>query len=68
MLWQRFEYYWQSFFFFSVIAEEAIDSRAEVKSFDKSSLKHVETEEKKNLPTAQGKSYGQFISKAQNFH
>ena len=40
----------------SVIDEEAIDSRAEVKKFDKTSLKHVETEEKKSLPTAQGKS------------
>lgn len=42
---------------FSVIAEEAIDSRAEVKSFDKHSLKHVETEEKTSLPTAQGKPF-----------
>lgn len=39
----------------SVIAEEAIDSRAEVKKFDKTSLKHVKTEEKTTLPTAQGK-------------
>ena len=38
-----------------VIAKETIDSRAEVKKFDKTSLKHVETEEKKSLPTAQGK-------------
>ena len=40
----------------SVITEEAIDSRAEVKKFDKTNLKHVETEEKTSLPTAQGKS------------
>ena len=41
---------------FLVIDEEAFDSRAEVKSFDKKSLKHVETDEKTSLPTAQGKS------------
>lgn len=41
-------------FYFSVIKEEAIDSRAEVKSFDKSHLKHVETEEKHFMPSAQG--------------
>jgi len=35
------------------IREEAIDSRAEVKSFDHSKLKHVETQEKNPLPTAQ---------------
>ena len=36
-----------------VIDEEKVDSRAEVKSFDKSKLKHVETEEKNPTPTAQ---------------
>ena len=36
-----------------MIKEEAIDSRAEVKSFDSSKLKHVETEEKNPLPTPQ---------------
>ena len=36
-----------------VIEEEKADSRAEVKSFDKSKLKHVETEEKNPTPTAQ---------------
>ena len=39
---------------FLVIEAEAYDSRAAVKSFDKSSLKHVETDEKTVLPTAQG--------------
>ena len=38
---------------FSVIKEEATDSRAEVKSFDHGKLKHVETEEKNPLPTPQ---------------
>lgn len=41
--------------FYLVIDEEAIDSRAEVKSFDHTKLKHVETAEKTSLPTAQGK-------------
>lgn len=36
-----------------VIDEEKADSRAEVKSFDKSKLKHVETEEKNPTPTPQ---------------
>ena len=36
------------------IKEEAIESRAEVKSFDHSKLKHVETEEKVTLPGAGG--------------
>ena len=36
---------------FSVIKEEATDSRAEVKSFDHGKLKHVETAEKNPLPT-----------------
>ena len=35
-----------------VIKEELTESRAEVKSFDSSKLKHVETEEKNPLPTA----------------
>merc|ERR1719494_1647212 len=34
------------------IDEEAVNSRAEVKSFDQSKLKHVETSEKNPLPTA----------------
>ena len=34
----------------SDIKEEAVDSRAEVKSFDHSKLKHVETQEKVTLP------------------
>ena len=38
-------------FILSVIKEEAADSRAEVKSFDHSKLKHVETAEKNPLPT-----------------
>ena len=38
----------------SDIKEEAIDSRAEVKSFDHSKLKHVETSEKNSLPNAGG--------------
>lgn len=37
----------------AVIKEESIDSRAEVKSFDHSKLKHVETQEKNPLPTPQ---------------
>lgn len=41
------------FIFVLVIEEEKADSRAEVKSFDKSKLKHVETEEKNPTPTAQ---------------
>lgn len=36
---------------FSVIKEEATESRAEVKSFDHGKLKHVETAEKNPLPT-----------------
>jgi len=36
-----------------VIEEEKADSRAEVKTFDKSKLKHVETEEKNPTPTSQ---------------
>ncbi len=36
-----------------VIHDEAVDSRVEVKSFDHSKLKHVETEEKNPLPTPQ---------------
>ena len=42
-------------FIFPVIKEEAIDSRAEVKSFDQSKLKHVDTAEKNPLPTQQSK-------------
>ena len=40
-------------FFLAVIEEEATDSRAEVKSFDHTKLKHVETEERNPLPTPQ---------------
>ena len=40
----------------SVIDLEKVDSRAEVKAFDKSELKHVETDEKTVLPTAGGKN------------
>ena len=35
-----------------MIKEEAVESRAEIKSFDQGKLKHVETEEKNPLPTA----------------
>ena len=42
------------YYLFLVIKEEAIDSRAEVKSFDKTNLKHVETDEKHFMPSAQG--------------
>ena len=38
---------------FTVIKEEATDSRAEVKSFDHTKLKHVETAEKNPLPSPQ---------------
>ena len=52
-------YTWTStvclFFVLLVIKEEAVDSRAEVKSFNKSDLKHVKTEEKHFMPSAQGK-------------
>ena len=36
-----------------MIKEESVDSRAEVKSFDTNKLKHVDTQEKNPLPTAQ---------------
>ena len=39
----------------SEIKEEAKETRAEVKSFDHSKLKHVETEEKNPLPKQSGK-------------
>lgn len=39
---------------FSDIDEEAVDSRAEVKTFDKAQLKHVETKEENTLPGAGG--------------
>jgi len=39
----------------SEIKEEAADTRAEVKTFDHSKLKHVETEEKNKLPKQSGK-------------
>ncbi len=35
----------------SEVVEETIENRAEVKSFDQSKLKHVETQEKNPLPT-----------------
>ena len=44
-----------SLFYSTVIELEKVDSRAEVKSFDKAELKHVRTEEKVTLPTAGGK-------------
>ena len=43
-----------SSFMSSDIKEEAVDSRAEVKSFDHSKLKHVKTQEKVTLPGAGG--------------
>ena len=39
---------------FSDIDEEAVDSRAEVKTFDKAQLKHVQTKEDNTLPGAGG--------------
>lgn len=39
----------------SEIKEEATETRAEVKTFDHSKLKHVETEEKNALPSKSGK-------------
>ena len=41
-------------FYLSLLAiqDERVDSRAEVKSFDKSNLKHVDTVEKNPLPDA----------------
>ena len=44
-------------FSFADIDEEAVDSRAEVKTFDKSQLKHVETKEGNMLPGAGGKLF-----------
>ena len=41
-------------FYFADIDDEAIDSRAEVKSFDKNKLKHVDTKEENTLPGAGG--------------
>jgi len=38
-----------------VIEEEKADSRAEVKTFDQSKLKHVEPQEKNTLPKQSGK-------------
>jgi len=40
---------------FADIDEEAKDSRVEVKTFDKSKLKHVDTKEENTLPGAGGK-------------
>lgn len=40
----------------SVIDEEKKETRAEVKTFDQSKLKHVETVEKSAPPTAEGKT------------
>ena len=37
------------------IHEEAVDSRSEVKTFDRSQLKHVETKEENPLPGVGGK-------------
>lgn len=37
------------------IKTEAVETRAEVKSFDQSTLKHVKTEEKNPLPDAKSK-------------
>ena len=39
-----------------MIDEEKKETRAEVKSFDKTKLKHVKTEEKTATPTAEGKT------------
>ena len=39
----------------SEIKQEATETRAEVKTFDHSKLKHVETEEKNALPSKSGK-------------
>ena len=39
----------------SEIKEEATETRAEVKTFDHSKLKHVETQEKNALPSKSGK-------------
>ena len=44
-------------FSFADIDEETVDSRAEVKTFDKSQLKHVETKEDNTLPGAGGKLF-----------
>ena len=38
-----------------------VDSRAEVKSFDKSNLKNVNTQEKNTLPNAGSKSAHEYI-------
>ena len=41
---------------FADIDEEAKDSRVEVKTFDKSKLKHVDTKEENRLPRAGGET------------
>ena len=41
---------------FADIDEEAKDSRVEVKTFDKSKLKHVNTKEENTLPGAGGET------------
>ena len=43
------------------IQDEMVDSRAEVKSFDKSNLKNVNTQEKNTLPNAGSKSAHEYI-------
>ena len=49
--------YDMTWLFLVVIDEETKDTRAEVKSFDHSKLKHVETKEKESVPTADGKEH-----------
>ena len=44
------------FLLFADIDEEAKDSRVEVKTFDKSKLKHVDTKEENTLPGAGGET------------
>ena len=44
------------FLLFVDIDEEAKDSRVEVKTFDKSKLKHVDTKEENTLPGAGGET------------
>ena len=48
--------YWFINYIDLVIEEEKRNSRAEVKSFDKSTLKHVETQQKSSTPSEDGKN------------
>ena len=50
------------FLLFADIDEEAKDSRVEVKTFDKSKLKHVDTKEENTLPGPGGETWNFSVS------